>query len=389
MSRQAPGTFTTGPGRLLLALSLSAVLALAVPGGAAQSSPLPDKGHRQAHSQLTVMTRNLYLGSSLAPATGIDPSDPNAAAKFVAAVAQIYATAVFTDFRTRAAAVAAEVAATQPDLIGLQEVSKWSVSGVGNPAATSPSTDFLATLLAALRAKGLRYSVAGVSHNAEIGPVPLVAPGGGCVTVAPVPDCLLTFADRDVILVSQRTKGLTTGRATSGRYVAQQVLATPAGPESFDRGWVSVPVRYRGTTLRMVNTHLEVEDYPAVQEAQASELLAGPAAGSRVILTGDFNSAADGSQTNSYAQLTAPGAFTDAWRATRRSAGPSCCQSATLTNTTSALATRIDLVLSHGKAIRPVAARLVGTRPFRAQTLQPRPIWASDHAGVVATLRIR
>jgi len=104
------------------------------------------------------------------------------------------------------------------------------------------------------------------------------------------------------------------GQPRSGRYATQQVLATPAGPLSFDRGWVSVKGRYQGKSFRMVNTHLETEDSPDVQQAQAAEFLAGPARGGQVIATGDFNSAADGSTTTTtYAQLTAPPAFTDAW----------------------------------------------------------------------------
>ncbi len=365
--------------RLGLITTVVAAMALGTPAGPAVSSP---------HPELTVMTRNLYLGSSLAPAIEIDPSDPNAGAKFVGAVATIYGTAVFTDFPTRAHAIADEVAAADADLIGLQEVSDWTVTPVGNPGAAAPDFDFLTLLMQALSDKGLHYSVAGVVDNALIGPVPLVSPEAGCAAVAPVPDCVVTFADRDAILVNDATAGLTVGGARTGRYTAQQVLTTPAGPLSFDRGWVSVEARYLGKSFRMVNTHLETEDFPAVQQAQAAEFLAGPARGGQTLATGDFNSAADGSTTTSYAQLTAPQAFSDAWSVNGDAPGLSCCQNATLTNVDSELRSRIDLVLTRGP-LRAVAAEVVGTTPFRAQTLPPRPIWASDHAGVVARVRIR
>lgn len=365
--------------RAALILPLAVLLALVSPlgtAGAAKSAP---------HPELTVMTRNLYLGSSLAPAIEAGSDE-----ELVKAVAEIYGTSVFTDFPTRAGAIAAEVADTNPDLIGLQEVSKWTAAATPlAPGASPESFDFLELLLDALEDAGLSYSVAGVVDNALIGPLPLIAPGVGCLTITEtpgglVPDCVVTFADRDVILVNDDTAGLTVGSTRSGRYAAQQVLTTSAGPLSFDRGWVSVTGRYQGKSFRFVNTHLETEDFPAVQEAQAAEFLRGPAKGGQVIATGDFNSAADGSTTTSYAQLTAPQAFTDAWTVNANAPGLTCCQNSTLTNPTSQLKSRIDLILTRGP-IRTLSAGVVGDAPFQATP----PLWASDHAGVVATVRIR
>ena len=371
----------------------SRALAAAAVGGLALGLLAGVPAQAQQQPDLTVMTRNIYLGSSLAPATEIDPGDPNAGVAFVGAVAEIYGTMLFTDFPARAGALADEIAATEPDLIGLQEVSEWTAVPVGAPSATPPSLDFLEILLATLDSRGLHYSVAGVSENAEIGPLPLVFPPFGCNTITPIPggllpDCLVTFADRDVILVNEGTEGLRLGTARSGRYSAQTVLPTPAGPLSFDRGWVAVDGRYAGKLFRFVNTHLETEDFPMVQQAQAAEFLAGPARGGSVIAVGDFNSAADGSTTTSYSQLTAPAAFADAWAAVGEGEGLTCCQNSTLTNPVTAVGSRIDLVLTRGP-VRAVSAGLVGDEPFRAQTLSPRPIWAADHVGVVAAVRLR
>ena len=365
--------------RAVLILPLAVLLALVGPAGSAGAAK------KAPHPELTVMTRNLYLGSSLAPAI-----EAKTLEELVGAVAEIYGTAVYTDFPTRAGAIAAEVAATSPDLIGLQEVSNWTAAATPlAPGAAPASFDFLAILLAALDDAGLSYSVAGVVDNALIGPLPLIAPDFGCRTITatpggPVPDCVVTFADRDVILVNDDTAGLNVGSARAGRYATQQVLNTPAGPLSFDRGWVAVNGRYQGKSFRFVNTHLETEDFPAVQQAQAAEFLRGPAKGGQVIATGDFNSAADGSQTTSYAQLTAPAAFTDAWTVNSGDPGLTCCQNSTLTNATSTLRSRIDLILTRGP-IRPLSAEVVGDVPFQASP----PLWASDHAGVVATVRIR
>ena len=151
---------------------------------------------------------------------------------------------------------------------------------------------------------------------------------------------------------------------------------------SFSRGWTTIEGRLHGVRFHAANTHLETEDFPAVQEAQAAEFLAGPALGRGAdIATGDFNSAADGSTTTSYAQLTKR--FRDAWRVNRGAPGLTCCQNETLTDPVSQLRSRIDLVLSRSGA-RAVSATVVGAAPFQAAP----PFWASDHAGVVAVLEL-
>ena len=130
-----------------------------------------------------------------------------------------------------------------------------------------------------------------------------------------------------------------------------------------------------------------------MQEAQAAEFLAGPAKGGPVIATGDFNSAADRSTTTSYAQVTAPGKFRDAWDESELGPGVSCCQESNtpplapgaLNNPVSTLRTRIDLILSRGAARSDGdEAQLIGDTPFEAVP----PFWPSDHAGVVAEVRL-
>lgn len=345
-----------------LVAALAGALALVSPGVAGAT------GGDYPRPELTVMTQNLYLGSSLDPA--LVATTPEG---FVAGVTEIWQTALFTDFPTRAKAIAATIDRVDPDLIGLQEVSAWTPVGPGAPAAL----DFLAILQAELAARGLDYAVAAVSENASIGPAPLLC------SLDPIALCSwgLQLQDRDVILVNRHTRGLAWWGATSGRYAAQQVLPSPVGTLSFDRGWASIEARYFGERFRFVNTHLEVEGFAAVQEAQAQEFLAGPAKSrGRVIATGDFNSAADGSTTTSYASLTER--FRDAWWVNGSRKGYTCCQNGTLTNPTSQLASRIDLVLTRGA--KTDKAWVVGKSPFQAVP----PLWASDHAGVVAVVKL-
>ena len=320
---------------------------------------------------LRVMTRNLYLGADLGPA--LRATD---APTFLAAVANIYAAKEATDFEVRAEAIAKEIRITAPDLVGLQEVSQWVTS---TPTGTE-TEDFLVVLDEALAERGMDYAVASVSDNAVIGPVPLISP---CATPGA---CSITFKDRDVILVNEQTRRLQWRNPQSGTYSAQEVFIPPlegASPVSFRRGWTSIDGRFRGEPFHFVNTHLETASFPETQLAQAQELLAGPAFGRGAdLVVGDMNSAPDDRPTpNPYSVLTAR--LRDAWWVRHGAPGYTCCQPPTLTNPTSQLSRRIDLILVRGA--RPVTARVVGNVPFAATP----PLWASDHAGVVAALQLR
>jgi endonuclease/exonuclease/phosphatase family metal-dependent hydrolase len=367
-----------GRARVGLATLVTLTMVAAVPSTVAEAHPRQSREKRQ----LTVMTQNLYLGSSLEPAIAARSAD-----QFVAAVAQIYGTTVSTNFPKRAEAIADTIAKKEPDLIGLQEVSRWTARAtVAGP--NPPSYDFLEILLDELDERGLDYSVEAVSDNANIGPVPLVAPNFGCGFVGSAPSCVVTLQDRDVILVNNDTPRLRVRTSRTGTYTAQQVLQLPTGgTASFARGWAYVDAKFEGRKFRFLNTHLEVERSGAIQEAQAREFRDGPARTKRaVIAVGDFNSSAERVpvSTNTYETLIDAG-FKDAWRRTNRGkAGPTCCQNETLSNATSQLKTRIDLILTRGP-VRARHAKVVGARPIS----ETPPRWASDHAGVVAKLRLR
>ena len=377
----------------LLAIAAALIFALLPLDSAGAHRGGPDPGHHgkfhhyqhqgKGHGkrELTVMTQNMYLGSSLNPA--LEAKTPEA---FVEAVAQIYATVQYTNFPQRAEAIADEIQAEEPDLIGLQEVSKWTTGGLNPPAGY----DFLAILENDLQARGLHYTAASISHNANIGPAPLVSET--CPVVAGQFTCTVQLEDRDVILVNDDTQGLTWSNPQSGRYATQQAIESPVGPLSFDRGWASIDARLKSQPFHFVDTHLETEESPLVQQTQASEFLAGPANGGTVIVTGDFNSAADGSTTTSYAQLTAPGKFRDSWNEKLLGPGLSCCQESNtpplapgaLNNPVSTFRTRIDLILARGAARPTGDAELIGDTPFQATP----PFWPSDHAGVVSELSL-
>jgi endonuclease/exonuclease/phosphatase family metal-dependent hydrolase len=324
---------------------------------------LPVEAKANDGKVLTVMTQNVYLGSSLDPALAASSQE-----EFLEAVAFIYGTVLFTNFPERAGAITDTIDRYRPDIIGLQEVSKWTSVGPGAP----PTLDFLEILQLNLAARGLNYVVAAVSDNAEIGPVPQLFM---CDAIFA---CFVTLNDRDVILVNADNPHLQINDSASGLYVAQLQVPTAVGPISFDRGWAYIDATYRGKEFRFVNTHLELAAAAPYQEAQGQEFLFGPAnTGGTVIAVGDFNSAADGSTTSTYGDLTS-GFFRDAWPRWRRYPGYTCCQSSALVNPVSELSSRIDLILTMGRA-RGFLTQRVGHRTFQ----DIPPYWASDHAGVI------
>ena len=351
-----------------LAATITAVAALL-----ASSGVTPAEAHTH-HRSLRVMTWNLYLGADLEPA--LRAPNPEA---FLAAVASIYATSQANDFDARADAIAKEIKTKRPDLVGLQEVSRWETSGAVTHAPSEE--DFLTVLQQKLTARGLNYAVASVSTNATVGPLPLISP---CRSTTPGA-CLITFTDRDVVLVNSETRRLSWWNPQHGNFAAQLSFTPPlseAQEVSFNRGWASIDGQFRGRRFHFVTTHLETSGFPEVQQAQAAELLAGPAFGPGAdLVVGDINSAPDDSTRPTYALLT--GQLRDAWTVRRKQPGYTCCQAERLDNPTSQLSRRIDVILT--RRARPVAAKVVGDRTIAATP----PLWPSDHAGVVADLILR
>ncbi len=168
------------------------------------------------------------------------------------------------------------------------------------------------------------------------------------------------------------------------------------------RGWASVDLTFKGLPYRFVNTHLEPADIaPGVvdpdladlQAAQLAELL-GEVGGSPypVVMVGDFNSAADGSTTETYADVLKAG-FVDAWMiGPPRGVGYTSNQDSELLNPVSQLFHRIDFVFYRdeftdgtghfqGTAMAEVVGEEQGDKT-------PSGLWPSDHAGVSASLII-
>jgi hypothetical protein len=241
-----------------------AALALLTSSASAVNPSAVDPGNAGGNKTLTVMTRNVYLGGDIAlPLQATSMSDALGRAGYV------WQTVVATDFTQRAEALADEIAAAEPDLLGLQETSLWRTDAVsdefganGAPADPIPFTpdaeavdyDFLALLVDALADRGLAYDVVARVQNADLEfPVPSATSPIGLIDVR--------YTDFDVILARADTPGLHVSNPQGDNYeVRLESVIAGAVPVTVLRGWTSVDVKYRGERFRFFNTHPEAFD---------------------------------------------------------------------------------------------------------------------------------
>jgi endonuclease/exonuclease/phosphatase family metal-dependent hydrolase len=323
-----------------------------------------------------VMTRNLYLGSSL---EGL--LNARSLPELIAAAAQV--TQNITDSKPdeRAAAVAREIVKNHVDLVGLQEATIVRTGPLQLPPinletflpATGVVSDGLKLLLLALDNLGEHYSVVAIvpGFDAQLPiPPPLSTPPG---FDARLTTQIAMVARSDLRLSNRQVQG----------FLANRTYPTAGGPVPNPRGWASVDVEKNGRKFRFATTHLETQN--PVQFPQAHDLING--AGNTtlpVVFVGDFNVTADSTADPTFLvyQKFLKANFMDAWPPNRP--GLTCCQAANLRNPTSLLTHRLDLVLFRG-AIQVLDIHLVGNK---SSDRTPSGLWPSDHAGVVATLRV-
>jgi endonuclease/exonuclease/phosphatase family metal-dependent hydrolase len=328
---------------------------------------------------VTVMSRNLYLGADIDVLIGAEPDGFEAA--MMAAVGQLTRTTYTMPHRMQY--IAMEIAARQPDVVGLQEVTRYTMYfGDG----TDDVLDYLDALTAILAILGQPYEVAAYQPN-----VSLTLPVGAMGLAA------INYTDGDAILVR---RGVQWRDAASGHFRNQVTLNVLGNEFSNLRGWNAVTVKLLGHWYRVINTHLEIQAFAPYQEGQAQELIAMAAREPHpVIMLGDFNSAANAdappqSMTPSYASFLAAG-FTDLWlNQANMDAGATCCQAPDLSNEVSQLNQRLDLVLvrirNQGWRVRASSVEIFGNttgeRFATAGAMGAYSLWPSDHAGVLARI---
>jgi endonuclease/exonuclease/phosphatase family metal-dependent hydrolase len=325
---------------------------------------------------ITVMSRNLYLGAELSPLfTLADPMQ----LPFV--VATLWGDVLANDFPTRATAMAGEIVAQEPQLIGLQEVALYAAHAPGQPPIV---LNYLALLQAALMARGLDYRVAAGVNNISI-QLPYFT--GSSIG-------MISYTLRDVILARADVE---TSNAAAANYGAMLPLSVAGNPVAIPRGWTAVDATRHGTTIRFVNTHLE-SFHAGVNGLQALELMQILEDEQKsVVLVGDINSGpGDPDNRPAYGIFQTAG-FSDAWAVAQPGVdGFTCCFADQLTELTRTPDHRIDVVLFRQPrnvdvGVDHVSAAMVGGELGDRvwSTLAGAHLWPSDHVGLVATLQYR
>ena len=363
--------------RLRFVAVVIAAAALAVPATAGAA-----KGGKK--DDVRVMSRNVYLGSSLDPALAA-PS----IAEAIDGAGQIYNEVARTSFAERSVLLADEIKDAKADLVGLQEVALWREqrpSDLGGPpinpggtSATMVKYDFLKTLMSKL---GRKYRVVGVQEEFE-GELPADIDNNDA-TGGPVSGEDLDFrlTMRDVIVARD---GVKTKNVKSGNYENRFETDVGGVAVAADRGWVSTKANVDGTKFKFVNTHLEAFGDPRIRARQARELVRGPADSSKdVVLVGDMNSDKDDTGGDQKAYDVIHNAGFVARQVRGNTSGHD--ESLTDPNDQDEFRRKIDYVFVNNRDIKLVRrdSAIVGVD---GPMSNPSGLWPSDHAGVFSTLR--
>ena len=377
----------------LTVICLAAVISIVVGRGYASGDPRP----------VTVMTRNLYLGGNINRPirAALDRDGREGMLALGHANHELREVVTRTDFAVRSRLLADEIAAARPDLIGLQEVALWrhgpmQLDQLGRPNATQIGYDFLAILLADLTSRGVPYEIVRIQQESDV-EAPAFTGNPYAGTVGSPQDVRLT--DRDVILVRSGS-GLRIEGTGGGQFRQRFEVRLGGTTFHFVRGYTWVDVAVGSARLRFVNTHLESQS-SRLARAQAEELLNGPA-GDRslsTVIACDCNSdpASIAARTDlpigsgaAYRLITDGHGFGDLWLQQGRSeAGNTAWLSELVNDEAPDFERRIDLVLARSASPGQIVASRVEVTGDELSDRDPvSSLWPSDHAGVVAELRI-
>lgn len=201
---------------------------------------------RDGSTDVTVMTRNLYLGADVDVALDMLPELPSAA-QFM------WDQSAETDFTARVDSLAAEVATVEPDVIGLQEATTWQC----RPGPFGDNTvvfDFTDQYLDALASTGREYVIAAENASFAIPPLPGM-PVTSPETFQPLfgqDTATCGFATGDALLVRG---DLAVQQSGTTDYEDREPLVP--GTWYLDRGYAWADVAIGEQPVRFVTTHLE------------------------------------------------------------------------------------------------------------------------------------
>lgn len=341
---------------------------LAISGCEYVSVPVGQPTHPMDSQPLTVMTYNVYVGSSAEPLLNVEnllqaPTE----------VAKMYNNVMAADFPSRAAAIAKSINTYQPHLIGLQEISLIRRQSPGDFLPDNPTLaedvvlDYLQILMDALQTEGLNYQVAAKEENLDV-EMPMFTATG-------LDDIRLT--DYDVILSRSDVE---ISRPTSANFDTKLKIEL-LGLE-IERGYTAVDATVSGNTYRFVNTHLEAftEDVRVAQTQELVDLLDDETL--PIILLGDFNTRA--THGTGYQTIISAG-YEDLWHKDSEGTGSTCCQDDDILNEISDLTVRIDQIFVRNLQPTNVITYTIGDK---STDRLDSGLWPSDHAGVVALISV-
>ncbi|UGS37518.1 hypothetical protein DSM104329_03934 [Capillimicrobium parvum] len=347
--------------RRALAVAIAALVALAF-------APAAVAAKGASKRNLTVMSRNLYLGADiikLASAPDLPTEQANAKA--------LHDTVLATNFPARAKEIADEIKRTKPDVIGLQEVARYfrGADGVhdGVNNATTPLFDWLQILQGELRARGLNYRV--VSRQDELD-VEVPSDDGYDIRLV-LGNAVLVKAGRKarVKVISDR----------NGIFTNQLTVPLPDQQVVLKRGYAGFVGSVGGRRFLFLDPHAEAYSGD-IAGAQLQEMLDTVASNRKLptILAGDFNSdpAQAGADAKAYNAAIGAGFVNTGKRVS------TCCQDERLDNAQSKLTQWIDHVLVRPK-MRVLRWQVIGNKVGD----KVDGLWPSDHAGLVVKLRLR
>jgi len=371
-------------------------------------------------ADIEVMTQNQYLGADIAPLVSAPPGE------FLNEVSKALMQVAANKPRERIAALASEISARQPHLVGLQEVFSFSCRNL-TPLDVCSMLPFAGAFndhlaLTEQELGGRYYAVAQVTNldftfeledlGIEISVIDRdVILARHDVGAAPVPGPVLDLLCEEPFQSDDGCNYQIVIRLGAPTYLTVQ------------RGFVVAQGLVNGRPYTFVNTHLETKEpisfFQAMQAYELAQVVNGlKQFGPPVIVVGDFNSSPNDPLyvpnvpgapppppeaglgdtwplvPNPYVQLSGqllPEPFlVDAWTLRPGNVpGLTCCQAADLLNHKSQLHERVDLIWSSEMPWKVKQARVEGDT-VNTKTRPPgRGLWPSDHGAVAATLQFR
>ncbi len=364
---------------LLIAATAAAITAAAGPAVAADD--------------VTVMTRNVFLGADLGPALRATGTT-----EFIDAAGEIFRQLESTNFPRRAKGLADEIQQRKPDLIGLQEVALWREGPVNlnavleqKPTARTVYQDFLEILLKRINKGPVKYEVVRVQDEFDFEAPTDIDDNPDTGLLGADKDMRLTM--RDAILKRQGKRVQVKGQRGAQYTKRNSFSVTVAGRVTVTslRGWLSTRAKVgKGPWFTFANTHLEAFDdrtqVPSIRAKQASEF-AKAMAGVKgpLIAVGDFNSDSPGlvpGDEQAFEALTKAG-FVDIGTTTPMS----CCVATSDDLRTGGAADEFDHRVDQIFTTTPRRVRAV--RTWVTGREQSYGFWHSDHAGVVGKYTVK